>query len=283
MSLYFAPCFFAYLLGTNLKLSQFSRSVWKISKIGLVVIFTFVLCWLPFLLSPSHGQQVLHRLFPLARGLFEDKVANIWCALSPVIKFKTLLTIPQTALISLCMTLLAILPFNVDLFWRPSKERFLYALVNTSLCFFLFSFQVHEKSILLPLLPVTILLPRHRDVFGSLILVATMSMLPLLQKDGLVVPCVALCVAFAVLLSQLPDPVDPKPTHLLIPVLSMASVMTGVSLQCLELWFVPPPHLPDLYPLLYSVYGFVCFLLALLYGTWAQYTSRAPLTKSKQM
>jgi ALG6, ALG8 glycosyltransferase family len=119
------------------------------------------------------------------------------------------------------MTVAAILPFNVDLFLRPTKERFLYALVNTSLCFFLFSFQVHEKSILLPLLSVTVLLPRHRVVFGSLILVATMSMLPLLQKDGLVVPCIALCAAFAMLLSILPHPVDPKPSHPLVMVISV--------------------------------------------------------------
>ena len=31
---------------------------------------------------------VLTRLFPVDRGLFEDKVASVWCALDPVIKLK---------------------------------------------------------------------------------------------------------------------------------------------------------------------------------------------------
>ena len=39
----------------------------------------FALCWLPFLTSLDQAKQVLHRLFPFARGLFEDKVANFWC------------------------------------------------------------------------------------------------------------------------------------------------------------------------------------------------------------
>ncbi len=44
----------------------------------------------------------------------------------------------------------------------------LLALLNSSMSFFLFSFQVHEKTILLPLLPLTLLLsisPRDSATF----------------------------------------------------------------------------------------------------------------------
>ena len=40
----------------------------------------------------------------------------------------------------------------------PTLALLPYALLTSSLSFFLFSFQVHEKSILLPLLPATLLL-----------------------------------------------------------------------------------------------------------------------------
>ena len=40
---------------------------------------------------------------------------------------------------------------------RPSREGFVWCLANTAWAFFLFSFQVHEKSALLPLLPITML------------------------------------------------------------------------------------------------------------------------------
>lgn len=32
--------------------------------------------------------QVVHRVFPLARGVFEDKVSNFWCVLNIVMKIK---------------------------------------------------------------------------------------------------------------------------------------------------------------------------------------------------
>ena len=31
---------------------------------------------------PKAVLQVLHRMFPFARGLYEDKVANFWCSIS---------------------------------------------------------------------------------------------------------------------------------------------------------------------------------------------------------
>lgn len=64
---------------------------------------------------------------------------------------------------SLLATLAAILPINIHLGCRPSQCRFKYALVSTSLAFFLFSFQVHEKSILLPLMPATLLLQEEAN------------------------------------------------------------------------------------------------------------------------
>ena len=47
--------------------------------------------------------------------------------------------------------------------------------------------QVHEKSILLPLLPVTMLAGREPYLAAALPLVASFSMFPLLKKDGLAV------------------------------------------------------------------------------------------------
>ena len=40
-------------------------------KLGVVVVTTFALCWLPFLQDVPLATQVLNRLFPFARGLFE--------------------------------------------------------------------------------------------------------------------------------------------------------------------------------------------------------------------
>eukprot|EP01087_Luapelamoeba_hula_P008806 TRINITY_DN2229_c0_g1_i1.p1 TRINITY_DN2229_c0_g1~~TRINITY_DN2229_c0_g1_i1.p1 ORF type:complete len:419 (+),score=42.23 TRINITY_DN2229_c0_g1_i1:237-1493(+) len=88
MCLYYAPVFFIYLLAVHWDSSRKIISVLKIMQLGFVVIGTFALVWLPFLQSYDTIAQVVHRLFPVARGLYEDKVANLWCALSPILKLK---------------------------------------------------------------------------------------------------------------------------------------------------------------------------------------------------
>jgi alpha-1,3-glucosyltransferase len=43
----------------------------QLIKIGLTVIVTFAASWAPFLYSVDSVKQVVHRLFPFARGIFE--------------------------------------------------------------------------------------------------------------------------------------------------------------------------------------------------------------------
>lgn len=56
--------------------------------LGITAVGTAAVCFAPFLPEfPKHLAPVLQRIFPLHRGLFEDKVANFWCALSILTKF----------------------------------------------------------------------------------------------------------------------------------------------------------------------------------------------------
>lgn len=66
-----------------------------------------------------------------------------------------------------------------------SKHFSLYPQVTTSLSFFLFSFHVHEKTILLVVLPVSLLLVLHPHTFVWFNVVAVYSMYPLLTREGL--------------------------------------------------------------------------------------------------
>ena len=74
---------------------------------------------------------------------------------------------------SLGTTAVALLPSAWDLGRRPTLPRLLYALFNISLTFFLFSFQVHEKSILLATVPAALLILDHPDVAAWFISIAT--------------------------------------------------------------------------------------------------------------
>lgn len=97
MELYHALPFFFYLLGhsfktTSIKSKEFSQrflnGIKNVIILGLIVIVTFGLIWMPWLRSVDHFKQVVHRLFPVARGVFEDKVSNIWCIVNIFYKLK---------------------------------------------------------------------------------------------------------------------------------------------------------------------------------------------------
>ncbi|KAJ3537478.1 hypothetical protein NMY22_g5579 [Coprinellus aureogranulatus] len=89
MSLYYAPAIGSYLL---------AKCVWRsdvrlFTRLAIVTVASFALLFLPFYLPPlaSSPKDVLNpisRIFPFSRGLFEDKVANWWCASNVVIKWK---------------------------------------------------------------------------------------------------------------------------------------------------------------------------------------------------
>lgn len=86
--------------------------------------------------------QILQRIFPVKRGLFEDYVANFWCASSVAIKWRELL--PPPTLLKLCagLTLLVAAPAMAQQIARPSPRGLLFCMANSAMAFFMFSFQV---------------------------------------------------------------------------------------------------------------------------------------------
>uniref|UniRef100_A0A1I8B8N4 Alpha-1,3-glucosyltransferase n=1 Tax=Meloidogyne hapla TaxID=6305 RepID=A0A1I8B8N4_MELHA len=88
----------------------------------------------------------------------EDKVANFWCCASIFIKFKQIYSTENLIKMSTLLVLSTCLPSLYCLLLKPNGRNFRIALVICSLSFFLFSFQVHEKSILLVGIPALLLL-----------------------------------------------------------------------------------------------------------------------------
>lgn len=154
------------------------------TRLAIVTTLSLLILFAPFLppFSPVSTLWVsITRIFPFSRGLFEDKVANFWCFTNvTILKWKRLFDGKEPLLIkgSAVLTALGFVPAVAGLLWGGYKTRIpspslddkrrqtqmptlpllLYALLTTSMSFFLFSFQVHEKTILLPLLPLTLLL-----------------------------------------------------------------------------------------------------------------------------
>merc|ERR1712228_80161 len=185
MSLFYALPFFFYCIGISIKSNSKNKTkaLLQIIMFAVVVIITFIIIFYPWL-TYSDLLQVIHRIFPFERGLFEDKVANFWCSTNIAIKWRQVFGVKYTKLLALFATLIGCSP-SILLIFKPTPKFFLYSLCISSLSFYLFSYQVHEKNIMFALMPISLFILEAPYFISSLSWIAMFSMLPLLKKDGL--------------------------------------------------------------------------------------------------
>lgn len=273
MSAYYAPAFFAHLLGRCI---QRRSPVFGVVKLGIMVLTTFTICWWPFLSSRHSALQVLNRLAPFERGLYEDYVANFWCGTSMLIKWKQLFSVPVLARLALGATITAALPSMVQQIRAPSARGFLLAMLNSSFAFYFFSFQVHEKSVLLPLLPATLLALEEPGLLQWLVPYAVVSMLPLLRRDDLVLPYFALLALFFLLL-KCPRHFEYKIAEdklikiFRAPILRNCSLAGAAILHLLYFYVQPPPRYSFLFEAFITSYCFAHFLVLFIYANCKQW------------
>lgn len=292
MALYYAPIFFFYLLS----LCVFPR----LNLLKLIYIAISVLCTLGFLFGPfiySGGflqiNQILYRIFPFGRGIFEDKVANFWCATNVVIKYKNIFTTSQLQKLSLLFTLIGISPSCYFIFITQNKRLLAWCLSACSMSFFLFSFQVHEKSVLLPWLPITLLLNEvDADVISMVCWfcnVSLFSMSPLLKRDGLSLQYIVLGIMNNWLMGNLSW--VRKYTNIILPFVSKRKYATpilphsffwriiivtfyitaSILLYC-DFMVKPPLNLPDIWIVGNVIASFLSFGLIFLWLNYKIYT-----------
>jgi len=305
MELYHALPFFFYILGHHVPSktrSQF-HCIRMLTYVSFAVLLTFYVIWMPFLKNKDLFFSTVLRLFPFARGVFEDKVANIWCTVNVVYKLRQIFTNAQLAKICLIMTICAVLPSCVNLYLLPTKNAFIFSLINSALAFFLFSFQVHEKSILLVAVPV--LLCFHNDPLPCFwfLIISHFSMLPLFIKDNVYLAYLGTMIFyFCSVFWMWPDLFyDGKINSLLNKdkskskgrvkqlkknkflsyllnyskkswlLITFFGSISGVLLLSIVSKFVQPPkRYPDLFPLLISIYSCGHFLIFFIYFNYIQ-------------
>lgn len=287
MELYHSLPFFFYLLGYCVriyKVSGLTKAVSHLGGLGLAVTITIFTVCFPFITNFEQAQQLFFRLFPIARGVFEDKVANIWCVVNIVFKLKS---ISNTNMAKICLisTLLAVIPSSYNVFRNTSVNTFKYSLINSALAFYLFSFQVHEKTILLVAVPALLVMPKDPLACVWLLCISNFSMVPLLKKDNLLLPSVILNAFFvAIFLSSsfVKAKVIEKTKKNnagLFQYLRMYHVylvsMLGCAVLTISITLInPPQRYPDIFPLLISLYSCVHFIAFLFYFNVKQFTSK---------
>lgn len=181
----------------------------------------------------------------------------------------------------LCMTttLAAVLPSSIKLLLNPTKHFFLLSLINSSLAFFLFSFQVHEKSILIVTLPIILNYPLNPNASVWFLMISTFSMFPLLHKDNLLIPYIALNGIYLLILKfqanfyVLSDSIfkfkvakaKNAKKHNFVVTCFWLSIVGSFVLVLVYLFVEPPESLPFLFSFLVSAYSCVHFIGFFLY------------------
>ncbi|KAI8997694.1 glycosyl transferase [Pilobolus umbonatus] len=274
MALYYAPAIFAYLFG---RCFVEPEGIALFFKLGMAVLATFIWIFIPFISPIENLEQVISRIFPVARGLYEDKVANIWCALNVFVKLKQLLTIEETLKLSLFATLLFVIPVSIHLIMSPTRKRFIYALINSSLAFYLFSFQVHEKSILLPLLPVTLSILEEPIASTLFVNVSMFSLFPLLKREGLVMPYYLTSIFWNWLVGGYGSNVCLN-ARIRIWGVYIAFIMWHIA----EEFIAPPANLPDLFTVINVLISCALFLSLLMYFLYCQLIHSSPTPSAEK-
>lgn len=313
MALFYAPAIFAYLLGICL----FPKiNIVRFFGIALTTLAAFAVLYLPFLAGiaydvhrgisydklplppimeslPIHWDpqawyypfvleltQSIHRIFPFSRGLFEDKVANIWCTIHTIHKLHRY-PIELLQRLALATTSAAILPPCLIIFFKPKRSLLPLAFAAVSWGFFLCSYQVHEKNVLLPLLPMTLLLsgkegllPSTRAWVGFANMLGAWTMFPLLKRDELRVPYFVVTLLWAYLLGL--PPVSFTAYHentrsglnLFSKILHLNTYVAMMGWHLVEAFVLPPENKPDLWVVANAIVGTAGFAICYLWCLW---------------
>ena len=253
------------------------------------------------------------------RGLFEGKVANIWCAASvKPISIRNRIPLSIQPLFAMTLTLAMVLPFCILLFnvgkngsnnnivsplkssSKTNNQRksihelhlksLLWGAVGSSLSFFLASFQVHEKSILLPLAPLSLLASSEPSLIHWFSIVSIWSMWHLLVVDRLQIPYFAIIIIYLcyvyMIETEVSDTVvsgdgserissltkwdswDQMIQKLASKVVIPISVFGMIALHIFEAIITPPQTLPDLFPVLWTIGGCISFCFMWIMSLW---------------
>ncbi|GFN77711.1 alpha-1,3-glucosyltransferase [Plakobranchus ocellatus] len=215
--MYIAPAYFVYLLRTycfNRKkpVSLFTFSKTHFVNLASIVLMVFGISFGPFIYHHQIG-QVLSRLFPFKRGLVHAYWApNMWALYNGLDKLFTIVglkfgclhphTIPKASmtggmvqefshmvmpsiapLVTMILSACAMVPALVLLWDLKSPLAFVRAIVLCAFSSFLFGWHVHEKAILMIIIPMTLLVKYSQEDAKLFLILSTTgfaSLFPLL-------------------------------------------------------------------------------------------------------
>jgi len=293
MCLYYSIAFFVFIVIKIYTGSLHSKQPmikklmwcsWKIVWLGIITIGANLVLWSPYIFSKNAiWKVVLQRIFPLYRGLYEDKVANFWCFINNFIEMRSLFSHRILTLFSAGCALLGCLPSIIMIMKRPNRKAFIMSVFNISMSFYMFSYMSHKKTILLPLLPLTMLFYTYCHVFTTMMLFGLFSNFFLLRREECIIPYFAILILYTVigydyettcveLMNRVKESktlwIDTiieliKGNHRLIKVMTIGVI---ICFHVMEWFIVPPERLPDIFLVLNVNLSFIVFFSVWIYS-----------------
>ncbi|CRK93790.1 CLUMA_CG007318, isoform A [Clunio marinus] len=209
--IYMAPVYFCYLI-RHYCFGSISKFIQNVVKLGCVVIAVTSISFGPFI---KHLPQVISRLFPFKRGLTHAYWApNFWALYNVVDKVLTVVKrIPQndsttgglvqefkhnvlpsiTPAITFLAVAVMMIPCCLKLLTNKteSPKSFMKPLIICAATSFMFGWHVHEKAVLMILIPLQVLTFHDKSESGSSLFVSIFglySLTPLLYTSELIIP-----------------------------------------------------------------------------------------------
>lgn len=217
--IYIAPVYFLYLLRHYCFLSKKAFIINSL-KLGSIVLTVTAISFGPFI---NHLPQLILRLFPFKRGLTHAYWApNFWAIYNMLDKVLSIIlnvqhsnsstgglvqeqkhsVLPQiTPQITFTITVISMVPCCIKILLNrtESMTNFLKPLILCGTCSFMFGWHVHEKAILMIIIPIQILCsncPSETNSSIFLTIFGLYSLTPLLYSKELVVLKLSLFVMY---------------------------------------------------------------------------------------
>ena len=254
-------------------------SIMYIGIYGIVTLITNIVIYLPWLKAKKMG-DVFSRIFPVRRGIFEDKVATLWCTLNIFFKLNRHFKMEHLIQLALVFTIIGCLTPIYAIFRSKKLTKRICTLCFfiVSFAFYLFSFHAHEKTIIVPFLAYLLNLPNMKNILPPFTLVGMFSLFPLLKRENQIIPYYLTCFIFYLISKiciKLMDIMQDKKEKNKNDKNDMIFWLSEICLFTIMVFYhfidytIPPPdNYPWFYPMLNSAFCFCFFFGVFLYSNY---------------
>ena len=276
MGLYYSIPIFLYIIKDTLNLSN--NNIFKFSFYIIIytiyVIFNFMLIWSPWILN-NNIEDVIARIFH-KWDIKERKVANFWYLLNYFYELSNSENLIKYSIIIIIITM--IIPFSKIMFsGKVSIKKTNFTFFIISLSFYLFSYNVSEKSIMLPFLAYLLCFFYLSEILPSFYLVSMFSLQNLLEEDNLLFPYFIFMIMFYFISKFIQDMfkinefIKKEKNYtinftILFNILEIVIIIFIIGYNICKIFIIFPSNVLEFFPIINCSFSFCYFLFIFIYA-----------------